>query len=493
MNQKDRDAVHRAFARDELQIIVATVAFGMGIDKPDIRYVIHYGCPKNLESYYQESGRCGRDGLPSVCLLYFTRADFGKADFYTAEARTAARREALLNAYQAAQKYCSVTTCRRRFLLQYFGENVTIENCGKCDNCTEPREKQQRDMSEEVHLLVSCIKMLGGRYGLNVPVDVLRGSHSKKVMENGYDQLPVYGLGRSKPANWWKSLGDQLLILGFLKEHNQDQFRFVNIGPKGEKFLQDTFTQKTPLLLNVTQEMSEEENKKSGSSQQTEESSHASSLETNLQAQGFSELEAKLYSSLLKERAELAKKNFTAPYAICSENTLRSLVTIRPSNIARLLTIDGVNQWLVRRHGDEIVKVIQKLSRELGLSLDSSKASMQTMQPSSTSQGYEVRIQPAKSEAWRMWQEEGFSFSRIANLPVWSAPIREETVVQYILDCIRAGYRIDWIRFCKATGFTKKIAEEVSAGIGKAGSKYELKRIKQHLPEHVSFLHIRMY
>ncbi|MCO5604621.1 hypothetical protein L7F22_058790 [Adiantum nelumboides] len=233
MNQKDRQAAHSAFIRDELQIIVATVAFGMGIDKPDVRRVIHYGCPKSLECYYQESGRCGRDGLPSSCWLYYTRSDFGKADFYAADA-TEARRKVICDVYQAAERYCKVPSCRRKFILQYFGETVAFENCGNCDNCTSSKNVKERDLSEETHLLLSSVDLCGGRFGINIPIDVLRGSRSKKILENKFDDLPLYGLGSNKTSNWWKALGDELLANGYLSETRRDIYRFIRVAPAVE-------------------------------------------------------------------------------------------------------------------------------------------------------------------------------------------------------------------------------------------------------------------
>ncbi|GLT61086.1 hypothetical protein SLA2020_338170 [Shorea laevis] len=130
MDNKTREESHRLFIRDELQVMVATIAFGMGIDKPNIRQVIHYGCPKSLESYYQESGRCGRDGIASVCWLYYTRSDFAKADFYCGESQTANQRRAVMESLMAAQWYCLATTCRRKFLLDHFGEKSAADRCG---------------------------------------------------------------------------------------------------------------------------------------------------------------------------------------------------------------------------------------------------------------------------------------------------------------------------------------------------------------------------
>lgn len=130
MANSAREESHRSFIKDEFYVMVATIAFGMGIDKPDIRYVIHYGCPKSLESYYQESGRCGRDGVASVCQLYFTRSDFAKAEFYCREVKSGDQRKAILESFAAAQHFCLLTTCRRKYLLEYFGQNYSSDECG---------------------------------------------------------------------------------------------------------------------------------------------------------------------------------------------------------------------------------------------------------------------------------------------------------------------------------------------------------------------------
>ncbi|KAL2943318.1 ATP-dependent DNA helicase RecQ [Bienertia sinuspersici] len=288
LGNKAREEAHRLFIRDELNVMVATVAFGMGIDKPNIRQVIHYGCPKSLETYYQESGRCGRDGIASICWLYYTRSDFAKSDFYCSGFQTEKQRKAVLDSLMEAQKYCLLTTCRRKFLLEHFGEKVPAENCGNasddgsgrggalgamvlqylywlkwwyfcgsggvvviggsgggvvlhwgsvgrrgetkrkkeealplfvggyddsvgggavygsignddgierrrarmeavlignCDNCTTTRREQ--DMSKEAYLLMACVQSCRGNWGLNLPIDVLRGSRDEDSLKNG--------------------------------------------------------------------------------------------------------------------------------------------------------------------------------------------------------------------------------------------------------------------------------------------------------------------
>ncbi|KAG0603228.1 hypothetical protein M758_10G077100 [Ceratodon purpureus] len=501
MSNKLRTEVHRAFSTDELQIVVATVAFGMGIDKPDIRQVIHYGCPKSLEAYYQESGRCGRDGLPSQCWLYYTRGDFTKGEFYTAGSTSVDRKKAVMEAYLAAQKYCATVECRRSTLLKYFGEITTTHNCGNCDNCVKPGGVHYRNMAEEAHLLLSAVKSCGGKYGLGIPIDVLRGSKAKRIVDNGFDKLPVHGLGRGKSPNWWKSLADQLLGLGYLNDVVHSTFRIISVADKGDEFLWSAANTGviSDFMLPINQEMAQEESKQGGALLQP--ASKDRNMDTHLQLKGFSEVECKLYDLLMEVRADIARRNSTAPYAILNEKTLQKIVKTRPSSEARLQNIDGINQWLVSCHGKEILDAIQKYTVELNLPLDSlgNYTQLSTVrQPkvdrkSNSSGGDENKMSPAKEEAWRLWQEQGLSFSAIANLPERPKPIREDTVIDYVSECIKCGYEVDWDRFCAEVGYTKKAALEVRAAVERAGSTGFLKPIKEQAPGYITYREIKWY
>ncbi|KAM6578500.1 hypothetical protein CsatB_030337 [Cannabis sativa] len=492
MNNKARAESHRLFIRDELHVMVATIAFGMGIDKPDIRQVIHYGCPKSLECYYQESGRCGRDGVPSICWLYYTRSDFAKGDFYTAESHTATQRKAVMESLMAAQRYCLLTTCRRTFLLKHFGENYPADNCGNCDNCLG--SKNERDMSREAFLLLACIRSCKGRWGLNMPVDILRGSRAKKILDAQFDRLPLHGLGKDYSANWWKALAHQLISNDYLTETVTDVFKTIRVSPKGEQFLSSaTPDYQPPLVLSVTSEMMDDEENKSVAG-----NGEIKSLAT-LESEGFSGTEAKFYHMLLEERMKLAKELGTAPYAICGDQTMKRIALTRPSTRARLANIDGVNQHLVTKHGDRFLQVIQQLSQRLSLSLDG-EANLQTaitrkVYPVSDQQGVsnqQRKLIPAKVEAWKMWMEDGLKIEKIANFPGRSAPIKEQTVIDYILDAAREGLAMDWMRFCQEIGLTHEVLSDIQSAILKVGSKEKLKPIKNELPEDVSYSHIKV-
>ncbi|KAK4274954.1 hypothetical protein QN277_018107 [Acacia crassicarpa] len=487
MSNKSREESHRLFVRDELRVMVATVAFGMGIDKPDIRQVIHYGCPKSLESYYQESGRCGRDGIASVCCLYYTRSDFTKGKFYCGELQTAKQRKAVMESLIAAERYCLLTTCRRKFLLEYFGENVSSDRCGNCDNCIV--SKKQRDLSTEVFLLLACIQSCRGRWGLNMPIDILRGSRAKKILDAQFDKLPLHGLGKDHPSNWWKALGHQLISHGYLKETVDDVYRTVSVSPKGMQFLaSSTPDYQPPIVLTVTAEMLDEEENRSAPEE-------FQSLATS-DTEGFSEAEVQLYQMLLEERMKLARSVGTAPYAICGDQTIKKIALQRPSTKARLANIDGVNQHLVTKYGDHFLQAIQQLSQGLNLSLDR-EASLQAPAVRKVSTvsltNKPKKLTQAKYEAWKMWQEDGLSFQMIANLPSRSAPIKEQTVADYLLEAAGEGLPFDWTRFCEMVGLTPEIVSEIQGAILKVGSTEKLKPIKNELPEEVSYLQIKTY
>ncbi|KAJ4981678.1 hypothetical protein NE237_032515 [Protea cynaroides] len=486
MANKAREESHRSFIRDELLVMVATVAFGMGVDKSNIRCVIHYGCPKSVETYYQESGRCGRDGLASTCWLYYSRSDFAKADFYCREAKTESHKKAIMESLKAAEHYCSLVTCRRKFLLDYFGEKIAANNCGGCDNCTN--SKTERDMSREAYLLLSSVQSSGGRWGINMPIDILRGSRSKKVREFQFDKLPLHGLGKDHPSNWWKALADQLIANGYLTETFKDIYRAVSVSKKGVQFLSTaTPDRQQPLVLAVTSEMDEGE-EQSGSGKAAGDLQNLSGPEWN----GFSEAEEKLFRLLLDMRMNLARCSGTAPYAICSDQTIKKIARTRPSSKARLAIIDGVNQHFLTTYGDYILENIHLLSQGLNLSLDG-EASIQAtiIEKKNTVPNCQRKLTPAKFEAWKMWHENGLCIQEIANAPGRPAPIKEQTVINYLLEAAQEGLEINWTRFCVEIGLTRMVYEEVQDAISKVGSREKLKPIKDELPEHVSYVHIK--
>lgn len=318
------------------------------------------------------------------------------------------------------------------------------------------------------------------------------------MVDNGFDKSPVHGLGRGRNQNWWKSLADQLLGLGYLKETAGNNFRLVSVADKGDQFLWSASNMGliSSLMLPINQEMALEDAKRGEALPLPK-----SNMDMHLQSEGFSVVEQKFYHLLMEMRADIARRNSTSPYAILNESTLQKIAKMRPSTEARLRNIDGVNQWLVNWHGKEILDAIKTHSMEFNLSLDDFENSSQ---PSTvpkpkvdgkmnSSNGDATKLSPGKEEAWRMWQEQGLSFLEIANLPERPKPILENTVISYLCDCIKAGYEVDWGRFCDEVGFTRETALAVRAAVERAGSTELLKPIKEQAPEHITYRDIKVY
>jgi ATP-dependent DNA helicase RecQ len=208
------------FIHDDVDIIVATVAFGMGIDKPDVRFVIHYDLPKNLESYYQETGRGGRDGLECECILFFNRGDWHKIRYLIEKKPSKKERDLAFQQLAKIVEYCESTECRRNFLLRYFGEIIT-EPCNNCDSCFHPREKI--DGTKEAVLMMECVHQTGQRFGMSHVVDVLCGAKTQKVKEARHDRLKCHGSGKHISKTEWKRIGNELIQSG-------------NLGVSGERY-----------------------------------------------------------------------------------------------------------------------------------------------------------------------------------------------------------------------------------------------------------------
>ncbi|MDR2944400.1 MAG: DNA helicase RecQ [Methanosarcinales archaeon] len=221
------------FIRDDVDIIVATVAFGMGIDKPDVRFVIHYDLPKNLESYYQETGRGGRDGLECECILFFSRGDWHKIRFLIEKKPSKKERDLAFQQLSQIIGYCESTDCRRNVLLRYFGEDIK-EPCNNCDSCFHPRTKV--DNTAEARLLLECVSQTGQRFGMSHVVDVLYGAKTQKIKDARHDKLKIHGAGNHISKNEWKRIGSELMQSGCLSVDGE-KYPIVKLNQNSRKIM----------------------------------------------------------------------------------------------------------------------------------------------------------------------------------------------------------------------------------------------------------------
>eukprot|EP00898_Chlorokybus_atmophyticus_P005613 jgi/Chlat1/6052/Chrsp4S06211 len=512
MTERARTDTHSAFASDSLQIVVATVAFGMGIDKPDVRRVIHYGCPKNLEAYYQESGRAGRDGEDAECILLWARADFAKADFFFKDIRNPEHREYQIKAMQAIQHYCSSTGCLRKQLLEYFGEEVTFSNCGRCRNCERQNSGTgQKNYAMDAKLLLEAVQQTGNAFGMNLPIDVLRGSRQKKLVERAFDKLPVHGAGKQHSTDWWKCFSDMLMHNGLLEEQLRDQYKLVRVSQKGFKFLRGK--QDEPLLMMPSVEFEMEEDKEqqamastapvetdaSGPSpphQKQQDGSRVQAIPKDL-----SEAEEAMWLALREERKHWAEHFKLTAAVVLPEQTLKQIVKARPSTLERLQQLEGVNNFIAEHLAPLLLPVVKDLSAKHGLDMDLNPPPPSTLPGHASSQaptitstlGREFKITPAKEEAWACFQQRGMSLHDIANAPDRpKGPIKADTVASYLLECGLAGMPLDWNRLEEETKFDpnhRTLIVEVSEQLKDLNS---LKAIKESLPEEVTYFHIKL-
>jgi ATP-dependent DNA helicase RecQ len=338
LSDTERNLNQEAFIRDGVQIIVATIAFGMGIDKPNVRFVVHFDLPQNIESYYQEIGRAGRDGLRAHCLLLFSYADVQKIKYFIDQKAPAEKRAANIH-LSALLRFAETEICRRIPLLNYFGEDYTVEKCDMCDNCLAG-EKEQVDLTVAAQKFLSCVKRTGERFGSVHIIDVLRGSKAQKVLQFGHHQLSTYGIGADYSKRQWQQLSRQFLHQGLMLQDME--FGGFRLTDKGWEVLKG----RIPVRGRLDEEPVFEK------------------FADAPRRAGDPDVNQPLFELLRKKRKELADQSGVPPYVIFSDKTLLEMAVFFPQSGESLLTIHGVGAVKCQKFGPVFLDAIKRYCRE---------------------------------------------------------------------------------------------------------------------------------
>ena len=335
LSDHDRKRNQEAFIRDEVDVIVATIAFGMGIDKSNIRFVIHADLPKSVENYYQETGRAGRDGDAAHCTLLFSPGDISKLRFFIDTMTDVNERKRSLDALSKVVSFASTSICRRRSLLDYFGEHYPHDNCNSCDICLGTRERV--DCTRDAQMLLSAIVRTEERFGATHIVDIVIGSNIQKIRDFGHDRLKTYGIGKGRSKTYWRQLVDELLAQKVI-EKSEGPYPTLFLLPKAVHILRN---EESIEIVRVVEKTNEKK------------------LVKTLDVSG-TPCDQELFELLRVLRKEIATEQGIPPYMVFSDPSLHQMASIYPRTADTMLTVTGVGEVKLQRYGRQFLRLIER-------------------------------------------------------------------------------------------------------------------------------------